>query len=249
MNNRARNQAEQETGEEMLIAVKSLCKTYGMNQKTVEALKDISFSLARGELVTIIGASGAGKSTLLHLLGALDHPTSGDILYRGESLFSLSDVQLAEFRNKNVGFIFQFHYLLPEFTALENTMMPALIRGYRRDEAREAAEEILTFVGLKDRLTHRQSELSGGEQQRVAVARALVLKPELVLADEPTGNLDSRTGEVIFELLAALNRQRGITVVLVTHNESMASRIPRRITLTDGRMSHSSEPLFPERKR
>jgi lipoprotein-releasing system ATP-binding protein len=249
MNNCARNQAEPGTGEEMLIEVQSLCKTYGMNHKTVEALKDISFSLARGELVTIVGASGAGKSTLLHLLGTLDHPTSGDILYRGESLFSLSDVQLAEFRNKNVGFIFQFHYLLPEFTALENTMMPALIRGYKRDEALDAAEEILTFVGLKDRLNHRQSELSGGEQQRVAVARALVLKPELVLADEPTGNLDSRTGEAIFELLVSLNQQLRLTVVLVTHNESMASRIPRRITLTDGRMSHSSGPLFPERKR
>ncbi len=249
MNERGRSQADPGTGEVTLIEVQGLCKTYGMNHKTVEALKDVSFSLARGELVTIVGASGAGKSTLLHLLGALDHPSAGDILYRGESLFSLSDLQLADFRNKNVGFIFQFHYLLPEFTALENTMMPALIRGYRRDEALAAAEEILTFVGLKDRLTHRQSELSGGEQQRVAVARALVLKPELVLADEPTGNLDSRTGEAIFELLVALNRQLCITVVLVTHNESMASRIPRRITLTDGRMSLSPEPHFSERKQ
>jgi len=247
MNNLVHNQAGPQWGGEALIEVKGLCKTYGMNHKTVEALKDISFSLAPGEMVTIVGASGAGKSTLLHLLGALDHPTSGDILYRGESLFSLSDVQLAEFRNKNVGFIFQFHYLLPEFTALENTMMPALISGHSRDEALMAAEEILTFVGLKDRLTHRQSELSGGEQQRVAVARALVLKPELVLADEPTGNLDSRTGEAIFELLVSLNRQLCSTVVLVTHNESMASRIPRRITLSDGRMSHSSGPLLPER--
>lgn len=249
MNNPPLKQAGPATGEKMLIEVKSLCKIYGMNHKTVEALKDISFSLAEGELVTIVGASGAGKSTLLHLLGALDHPTSGDIHYRGASLFSLSDVQLADFRNKNVGFIFQFHYLLPEFTALENTMMPALIRGYRRDEALEAAESILTFVGLKDRLTHRQSELSGGEQQRVAVARALVLKPGIVLADEPTGNLDSRTGESIFELLVSLNRELRITVVLVTHNEGMASRIPRRITLTDGRMSsHTPEPSASERK-
>ena len=240
MNNLGRDQAAPGTGEEKFIVVQGLSKTYGMNHKTVDALKEISFSLARGELVTIVGASGAGKSTLLHLLGALDHPSAGDILYRGKSLFSLSDEQLADFRNKNVGFIFQFHYLLPEFTALENTMMPALIMGSRRADARAAAEEILTFVGLKDRLTHRQSELSGGEQQRVAVARALVLKPELVLADEPTGNLDSRTGEAIFELLMTLNRQLCITVVLVTHNESMASRTPRRITLADGRMCHSS---------
>jgi len=249
MNDPAPNHADPGKAEVPLLEVINLCKTYGMNHKTVEALKDISFSLSRGELVTIVGASGAGKSTLLHILGALDHPTSGMIRHRGKDLFSLSDMQLAEFRNKNVGFIFQFHYLLPEFTALENTMMPALIRGYKKGEALEAAETILTFVGLKDRLTHRQAELSGGEQQRVAVARALILKPELILADEPTGNLDSRTGEAIFDLLVSLNQQLGITVVLVTHNESMALRIPRRITLTDGRMSHPPEPLFPERKR
>lgn len=221
---------------EPLFAVQNLCKRYGMNHKQVDALKDITFTVSRGELLTIVGASGAGKSTLLHILGALDRPTAGSILYRGEDLFALSNLQLAEFRNLNIGFIFQFHYLLPEFTALENTMMPALIRGYKQDAAREAAEKILTTVGLKERLHHKQGELSGGEQQRVAVARALLLQPELILADEPTGNLDSRTGEAIFDLLVSLNHQLNITVLIVTHNESIASRTPRRITLLDGRI-------------
>jgi lipoprotein-releasing system ATP-binding protein len=224
---------------EPLFAVQDLCKRYGMNHKQVDALKDITFTVSHGELLTIVGASGAGKSTLLHILGALDHPTTGNILYRGEDLFSLSEVKLAEFRNHKIGFIFQFHYLLPEFTALENTMMPALIRGYKRDAAREAAEKILTTVGLKERLSHKQGELSGGEQQRVAVARALLLQPELILADEPTGNLDSRTGEAIFDLLVSLNQQLNITVLIVTHNESIANRAPRRITLLDGRIVSS----------
>jgi len=224
---------------EPLVAVQGLSKSYGMNHKQVEALKDITFTVSHGELLSIVGASGAGKSTLLHILGALDHPTAGNILYRGKNLFSLSEIQLAEFRNHKIGFIFQFHYLLPEFTALENTMMPALVRGYKKDAAREAAEEILTTVGLKDRLSHKQGELSGGEQQRVAVARALLLQPELILADEPTGNLDSRTGDAIFDLLVSLNQQLNITVLIVTHNERIASRTPRRITLLDGRIVSS----------
>jgi lipoprotein-releasing system ATP-binding protein len=218
------------------LDVKNLSKTYGANHKRVEALKDISFSVSQGEFLTIVGASGAGKSTLLHVLGALDHPTAGKVFYSGEDLFSLSDTQLALFRNQKIGFIFQFHYLLPEFTALENTMMPALIRGQRKDEAREAAENLLTSVGLKDRLTHKQGELSGGEQQRVAVARALLLKPKIILADEPTGNLDSKTGEAIFELLLSLNQQSNITILIVTHNEGIASKAPRRITMQDGRV-------------
>jgi len=218
------------------IQVKGISKTYGMNQKRVEALKDITFSITRGELVTIVGASGAGKSTLLHILGTLEHPTSGKILYRGEDLFSLNEMKLAEFRNHKIGFIFQFHYLLPEFNALENTMMPALIRGYRKDEALEESEKILVTVGLKDRLTHKQGELSGGEQQRVAIARALILRPEIILADEPTGNLDSRIGEAIFDLLLSLNQQLKITLLLVTHNESLADKMPRRIFLSDGRI-------------
>ena len=219
------------------IQVKVLSKTYGMNQKQVEALKGISFDLNQGELLAIVGASGAGKSTLLHILGTLDHPTSGELFYRGVNLFSLSEVELAEFRNYKMGFIFQFHYLLPEFTALENTMMPALVRGYKKDVALEEAEKILVAVGLKDRLTHKQGELSGGEQQRVAVARALILKPEIILADEPTGNLDSRTGEAIFDLLLSLNQQLNITLLVVTHNESIASKMSRRIVLIDGQVA------------
>lgn len=219
------------------IQVKGLSKTYGMNQKQVEALKGISFDLNQGELLAIVGASGAGKSTLLHILGTLDHPTSGELFYRGVNLFSLSEVELAEFRNYKIGFIFQFHYLLPEFTALENTMMPALVRGYKKDVALEEAEKILVAVGLKDRLTHKQGELSGGEQQRVAVARALILKPEIILADEPTGNLDSRTGEAIFDLLLSLNQQLNITLLVVTHNESIASKMSRRIVLIDGQVA------------
>jgi len=219
------------------IQVKVLSKTYGMNQKQVEALKGISFDLNQGELLAIVGASGAGKSTLLHILGTLDHPTSGELFYRGVNLFSLSEVELAEFRNCKIGFIFQFHYLLPEFTALENTMMPALVRGYKKDVALEEAEKILVAVGLKDRLTHKQGELSGGEQQRVAVARALILKPEIILADEPTGNLDSRTGEAIFDLLLSLNQQLNITLLVVTHNESIASKMSGRIVLIDGQVA------------
>ncbi len=223
-----------------MILVKNLKKTFVKDGNNIEVLKGMQLSVRKGESLALLGVSGAGKSTLIHILGALDHPTSGEVLYDNVNIFTWSADQLAAFRNRKIGFVFQLHNLLPEFSALENTMMPALIMGSRRADARAAAEEILTFVGLKDRLTHRQSELSGGEQQRVAVARALVLKPELVLADEPTGNLDSRTGEAIFELLMTLNRQLCITVVLVTHNESMASRIPRRITLADGRMCHSS---------
>jgi len=219
------------------IQVKVLSKTYGMNQKQVEALKGISFDLNQGELLAIVGASGAGKSTLLHILGTLDHPTSGELFYSGVNLFSLSEVELAEFRNYKIGFIFQFHYLLPEFTALENTMMPALVRGYKKDVALEEAEKILVAVGLKDRLTHKQGELSGGEQQRVAVARALILKPEIILADEPTGNLDSRTGEAVFDLLLSLNQQLNITLLVVTHNESIASKMSRRIVLIDGQVA------------
>ncbi len=221
---------------EPYIQVKDISKTYGMNHKQVEAIKDLTFDIAQGELVTIVGASGAGKSTLLHILGVLDHPTKGKVFYQGIDLFSLSEVELSDFRNHKIGFIFQFHYLLPEFTALENTMMPSLIRGHKKDEAMEEAERILVTVGLKDRLHHTQGELSGGEQQRVAVARALTLKPEIILADEPTGNLDSRTGEEIFDLLLSLNQQLNITMLLVTHNESIASKLPRRITLLDGRI-------------
>jgi lipoprotein-releasing system ATP-binding protein len=222
-----------------LITAKGISKIYGVNHKRVAALEGVTFDISQGEVIAIVGASGAGKSTLLHIVGTLDHPTSGKVLYRGVDVFSLNEMQLAAFRNNKIGFVFQFHYLLPEFTALENTMMPALIRGYKREEALEEAEKTLVDVGLKERLSHKQGELSGGEQQRVAIARALVLKPELILADEPTGNLDSLTGEGIFNLLLSLNQQLNITLLIVTHNERIAHKAPRWITLSDGRIASS----------
>lgn len=185
--------------------------------------------------MAIVGASGTGKSTLLHILGTIDRPVSGEVLYEGTNPFSLNDAALAGFRNRKIGFIFQFHHLLPEFNALENVMMPAIIAGAAPRDAQQKAEEILTEVGLKDRLTHKPGELSGGEQQRVAVARALVLKPDVLLADEPTGNLDTRTGEVVHNLLMEINERKGVTMVIVTHNERLAERMGRVITLIDGK--------------
>jgi lipoprotein-releasing system ATP-binding protein len=192
-----------------------------------------------GESVALVGASGAGKSTLLHLLGALDRPTAGEVLFGGEEIFRKNDQQLAAFRNRSLGFVFQFHHLLPEFTALENAMMPALINGMKRDEARGIAADLLAAVGLGHRVTHKPGELSGGEQQRVAIARALVLSPRLVLADEPTGNLDMKTSSEIHELFAALQDRIGITLVVVTHNEQLAARLGRTVRLVDGKLAGS----------
>ena len=185
--------------------------------------------------MVIVGASGAGKTTLLHILGTLDRPSQGAVLYQGENIFARSDGALAAWRNREIGFVFQFYNLLPEFNALENTMMPALIQGMNRGQARQQAEEILEEVGLKDRMWHKPGELSGGEQQRVAVARALVLHPTILLADEPTGNLDSETGERIIKLIFSLNQAKGVTLIVVTHNEALARRFPRQISLADGR--------------
>jgi lipoprotein-releasing system ATP-binding protein len=218
------------------IEIRNLGKTYMMDGARIEALKGVSLDIDRGDSLAILGVSGAGKSTLLHILGTLDHPTEGTFLYDGVSIFDWSEKKLAEFRNRKVGFVFQFHHLLPEFTSLENTMMPALIAGLTRGEARRKAEAILDEVGLTERRTHKPGELSGGEQQRVAVARALVMEPEMLLADEPTGNLDTETGSRIHEMLAQLNRTRGITLVVVTHNQSLADRMSRCIGLRDGRI-------------
>jgi len=218
------------------IEIRDLGKTYMMDGARIEALKGVSLDIDRGDSLAILGVSGAGKSTLLHILGTLDHPTEGTFLYDGVSIFDWSENKLAEFRNRKVGFVFQFHHLLPEFTSLENTMMPALIAGLTRGEARRKAEAILDEVGLTERRTHKPGELSGGEQQRVAVARALVMEPEMLLADEPTGNLDTETGTRIHEMLAQLNRTRGITLVVVTHNQSLADRMSRCIGLRDGRI-------------
>lgn len=219
-----------------LLEVHGLCKTYVIGSNRVEVLKGIDMELAQGTTVALVGASGAGKSTLLHLLGALDRPTDGTILYRGENLFNKNDRELATFRNKCIGFVFQAHHLLPEFTALENVMMPALIARMPRDKASAMAEELLADVGLAHRMTHRPGELSGGEQQRVAIARALALSPEILLADEPTGNLDMKTSEGVHVVLAELQQNKGLTLVVVTHNERLAADMGRVIRLADGRL-------------
>jgi lipoprotein-releasing system ATP-binding protein len=182
----------------------------------------------------IVGASGIGKSTLLHILGTLDRPDSGSLEYGGKNVLELDDSQLARFRNRTIGFVFQFHHLLPEFSALENTMMPALISGVGKKTARQAAETILDRVGLKDRLTHRAGELSGGEQQRVALARALVQRPAILLADEPTGNLDRMNSDHIHNLLMELNQEMGMALVVVTHNMELAALVSRRVTIFNG---------------
>jgi lipoprotein-releasing system ATP-binding protein len=201
-------------------------------------LAGIDLDIRSGEMLAIVGASGVGKSTLLHIIGGLDRPTSGKVYYGDIDVFGLENGQLSRFRNARVGFVFQFHHLLPEFSALENVMMPALIRRTDREEAAEAASKILTEVGLGARLHHRPGELSGGEQQRVAVARALMLKPDVVLADEPTGNLDTHTGESVHDLLLGINKQQGITFVIVTHNDKLAVRADRVLRMAEGRLTH-----------
>jgi lipoprotein-releasing system ATP-binding protein len=230
-----------ELSDQIILKTEKLTKSFGLREKRVEVLRGIDLTIHAGGHLAIMGVSGAGKTTLLQILGTLDSPTSGRVFYRNEDLSTWDDDRLAAFRNKKVGFIFQFHHLLPEFTAIENAMMPSLIRGTPRKEARFLAEEVLVKLGLKDRLTHKQGELSGGEQQRVAIARAIALQPEIILSDEPTGNLDMATGEGIFQLLLDLNRELNIALVVVTHNESLAKRMPRRITLVDGRVAADEE--------
>ena len=190
--------------------------------------------------MAIEGASGAGKSTLLHILGALDRPTEGKIYFQNMDLLEKNDRSLAEIRNRHIGFVFQFHHLLPEFSALENTMMPGLIQGMTQKQARQQAENILNDLGLGDRLQHKPGELSGGEQQRVAVGRSLMLSPDVILADEPTGNLDTQTGEEVHKLLLRINRERGVTIVVVTHNPALATRMTRRVLLVDGKLYENS---------
>jgi lipoprotein-releasing system ATP-binding protein len=219
-----------------MIEASGLVKTFATNGSTVSALKGIDLEIKKGETLAVVGVSGSGKSTLLHILGALDRPTEGAVLYEGQDVFNKSDGELAVFRNQQIGFVFQFHYLLPEFSALENVMMPSLIQRMELKRAREAAREILDRVGLGERLSHRPGELSGGEQQRVAIARAVVLKPKVILADEPTGNLDLETGESILDLFLKLNKEEGLTLILVTHNPSLAMRLRKRIKLLDGRI-------------
>ncbi|MBA3396987.1 MAG: ABC transporter ATP-binding protein [Deltaproteobacteria bacterium] len=216
------------------MEIKKLGKAYQHSGKALPILWDIDLSLPAGDMVAIVGASGVGKSTFLQLLGTLDLPTSGSIKFDGEEITTMSSSRLAEFRNRKIGFVFQFHHLLPEFTALENVLMPALIQRIPMDKARAMARDILGRVGLSHRLTHRPGELSGGEQQRVALARAMVLEPALLLADEPTGNLDRSTGEAIHQLFLDLNRERGSTLLVVTHNPELARLMPRRMRMIDG---------------
>ncbi len=218
-----------------LIQVQQLFKSYGNGTKRVEVLKGVDLTFSQGERAAIVGASGVGKTTLLHILGTLDRPSTGKVLYEEKDIFSLNERDLSLFRNREVGFVFQFHHLLPEFNALENTMMPCLIQGIPKSEAASRAEAVLTLVGLKARLSHKPGELSGGEQQRVAVARALVLEPKVLLADEPTGNLDTKAGESVFDLLQELNRIKRVTLIVVTHNLKLAEKLSRQIQLIDGK--------------
>ena len=217
-----------------LIQIKDLHKSFMLGNQTLEVLRGINLDMQRGEMVAIAGASGAGKSTLLHIMGTLDRPTQGTLFYDGQNLLDYSETALAEFRNQRIGFVFQFHHLLPEFTALENTYLPALIQKQTKTQAIDAAKMLLTEVGLAHRFHHKPGELSGGEQQRVAVARALIRNPELVLADEPTGNLDTHTGEALFDLLRNLNQTRSTAFVIVTHNEKLSAQSDRLIHIQDG---------------
>ena len=211
-----------------------ISKTFPVGNEKLTVLTDINLAIEPGEMTAIVGASGSGKSTLLKILGTLDTPTKGKMFFQGKSLIKKGDRELAGFRNRSLGFIFQFHHLMPEFTALENVMMPALIAGRNKKEMEEAARNLLTQVELDHRISHRVSELSGGEQQRTALARALIMEPALLLADEPTGNLDSRAGNLVFELLHRLCRERSLATIMVTHNMELAGRMDHCCTLKDG---------------
>src|SRR5213080_2978969 len=236
-----------------LLEARAVHKSYWLGEKEIHVLRGASFSLEAGEMASLVGPSGVGKSTFLHVIGTLDPPTRGSVLFDDRDAFAMTEEELAAFRNGSIGFVFQFHYLLPEFTALENTSMPGgelrqqveftalentsmpgLINRLPREQAEAQAKEMLEIVGLEHRLDHKPGELSGGEQQRVALARALVLKPRLLLADEPTGNLDEATGEGIHQLLVELNQRLGIAAIVVTHNPRLAERMPRRLRLAEG---------------
>jgi lipoprotein-releasing system ATP-binding protein len=225
---------------EPLISGLGLHKTYSLGKRSLEVLRGVDVSLERGEFLALRGASGAGKSTLLHLLGGLDSPTKGEVLFQGENLAELSRGELARMRNAHVGFIFQFYYLLPELDALENVCLPARMARIPASKAEIRGRELLARVGLKERMEHKPYELSGGEQQRVAIARALMNEPHLILADEPTGNLDSHTGEEIIDLLCSLRTEKQTTLVVATHDAKVATRAPRIIELLDGEVKRDA---------
>ena len=222
---------------DLLLSARGLRKTYILGKRSLEVLRGVDVEIARGDFVALRGASGTGKSTLLHLLGGLDTPNAGEIIFEGQNLAGFSDRELTLFRNRRVGFVFQAYHLLPELTALENVCLPARMARIGVDTAASRARELLSRVGLQDRLDHKPSELSGGEQQRVAIARALINEPELLLADEPTGNLDSHTGGEIIELLKNLRPEKKMTLVIATHDGKVAASAPRVIELVDGQIS------------
>jgi lipoprotein-releasing system ATP-binding protein len=230
------NACAQSKDKDELLRVEHLSKAFGKGDEEIQVLCDLGFELKSGCRLAVLGESGVGKSTLLHVLGTLDRPTSGKIVYRGANLATLDERELSRIRNREIGFVFQFHYLLADFDALENVMIPALVAGWAWDRARGRAMELLDLVGLKDRMHHRPGKLSGGEQQRVAVARSVVLEPYLVLADEPTGDLDPHTGEEIQNLLLRLNEEKRVALIVATHNHQLALRIGRRVELRQGRL-------------
>ncbi len=219
-----------------LYSIQGLHKSFVEGEKEIVVLRELELTIGGGERLAIVGESGVGKSTLLHILGTLDRPSGGQLVYEGRDLSLLRDEELAQFRNQEIGMIFQFHYLLPDFSALENVMLPALIRGWSWEKSRENAVRLLEMVGLKDRADHPPGKLSGGEQQRVSVARSLILEPKLIMADEPTGDLDPHNGEEIEKLLFRLNEERGLALVVATHNWQFARRIGRQMELREGRL-------------
>jgi lipoprotein-releasing system ATP-binding protein len=219
-----------------MIRINDLHKTFIKDNNQIHVLKGLNIEIPRGESLAILGVSGAGKSTLLHILGTLDHPTSGDVSFGGMNVFTWSEEKISAFRNQKIGFVFQFHNLLPEFSSLENVMMPALINRMSVKEAKKRATALLEEMDLGNRGTHKPGELSGGEQQRVAVARALIMEPDIILADEPTGNLDTETGKKVEDILVSMNKMRQITLIVVTHNKALAERMTGSIGLKDGKI-------------
>ena len=226
---------------EQFLSARALTKSYAMGKRTLEVLRGVDLDVTRGEFLALRGASGAGKSTLLHLIGGLDSPNAGEIFFKGQNLARFSEGELTHFRNRRVGFIFQAYHLLPELTALENVCLPARIARISAAQVEKRGRELLARVGLAERVEHKPSELSGGEQQRVAIARALVNEPELLLADEPTGNLDSKTGGEIIELIKNLCAEKQMTLVIATHDEKVAARAKRTIQLVDGQIQSSGQ--------
>lgn len=225
-----------------ILEARNLTKIYHSGPETIEVLKDLNFNLQEKEIVVIMGPSGVGKSTLLNIIGTLDKPTTGEVIIDEQSVFTYSEQKLSRFRNEHIGFVFQFHYLLPEFTALENVMIPRMIKGndWKKDE--ERAIKLLSDVGLAQRLNHRPNQLSGGEQQRVAVARALMNRPKMILADEPTGDLDPRNSQILFDLILELNQKYDQSFVIVTHNEMFAEKANRVVHLREGQASENQNP-------